>query len=238
LGTPVPDEFKAAVEDSGLEPVGTAFEPDYEAINALEPDLIIVAHRSSATYPEMSKIAPTIDLTMDWENYQESFREVHETLGEIFQVEDEVAAELDRLEAAAAEVAKDGAGAGTALVVMTSGAEVSAYGPGSRFGMVHSLFGFPAADDSLEREATHGDVISFEFILEAEPEVLFVVDRSAAVGDEGDAAEAVLDNAIVQQTPAWQNDRVVYVDNFAWYIAFNSLPALERMIEDAKVGLG
>src|SRR3954452_12409676 len=38
--------------------VGSLFEPDYEAVNALEPDLIIVAGRSAAVYPELAEIAP------------------------------------------------------------------------------------------------------------------------------------------------------------------------------------
>jgi len=214
VGTPVPDEFKAAVESSNLTPVGTAFEPDYEAVNALEPDLIIVATRSSATYPEMKKIAPTIDLTLDNANYLESFRERHEVLGKIFGVEDKVAAELAKLDAEIDEVAELAPEAGSALIVMTNGAEVSAYGPGSRFGLVHDVFGYEAADESLERDATHGDVISFEFILEAAPDVLFVVDRTASIGDEGESAEQVLDNELVRQTPAWQNDRVVYTNGF------------------------
>jgi iron complex transport system substrate-binding protein len=237
LGTPVPAKFKAAVENSKLKPVGTAFEPDYEAVNALEPDLIIIASRSSATYPEMKKIAPTIDLTIDNDNFMQSFRARHETIGKIFGVEQKVATELARLDTAIKDVAGKAPSAGDALILMTSGAEVSAYGPGSRFGLVHDVFGFGAAEESLERDATHGDVVSFEFVLEASPDVLFVIDRNAAIGREGDAAAKVLDNQLVAQTPAWKNRRVVYVDGFSWYIASNSLPAMFQIVEDARAGL-
>src|SRR5699024_6711525 len=92
----VPDDLADVLEDPDREPVGTAFEPDYEAINALEPDLIIVSGRSSDSYPEMSKIAPTIDLTFDSEKeHLETFRERHEILGRVFQVEDEVSTLMD-----------------------------------------------------------------------------------------------------------------------------------------------
>ncbi len=237
LGTAVPTAYEAAVENKNLKPVGTAFEPDYEAVNALEPDLIIVGSRSSATYPEMKKIAPTIDLTIDNADFMKSFRQRHEVLGQIFGVEEKVAAELARLDSAIKEVAAKAPGAGTALIVMTNGAEVSAYGPGSRFGLVHDVFGFAAAEESLARDATHGDVVSFEFILKAAPEVLFVIDRNAALGREGDAAAKVLDNKLVAQTPAWKNQRVVYLDGFAWYIASNSLPAMFQVVADARAGL-
>ncbi|MCK6564164.1 MAG: siderophore ABC transporter substrate-binding protein [Dehalococcoidia bacterium] len=234
VATPIPEEFKAAVTDKSLKPVGTAFEPDYEAVNALEPDLIIVAGRSSATYPEMKKIAPTIDLTIDAANY---FGHRHEVLGKIFGVEEKVAQELEKLDKEIAAVSAKAPGSGSALVVMTNGAEVSAYGPGSRFGLVHDLLGYSPADESLKRDATHGDVISFEFILKARPDVLFVVDRASTIGQEGEAAKKVLDNALVKQIPAWQNGRVVYTDGFAWYIVSNSLPGMFQIVADARSGL-
>ena len=45
--------------------IGSLFEPDYEVVNAEQPDLIIVAGRSAPVYPELAAMAPTIDLTFD-----------------------------------------------------------------------------------------------------------------------------------------------------------------------------
>lgn len=234
LGTPIPSEYEAIVNNPNYQPVGSVWEPDYEAINAMEPDLIIVASRSSRIYPEMSRIAPTVDLTVDWwvEDYLNDFREVHRSMGKIFGVEEEVEQRLDEIEAAIDGIRSQSTDAGKALIVMTTGAEVTAFGTGSRFGYVHDLFGFQTADDSLERDATHGDAVSFEYILEAAPEVMFVVDRAAAIGGEGEVAKQILDNELVAQTPAWQNDRMVYVDNFAWYIAAGALPSFFQIIDD------
>src|SRR5690606_23475355 len=49
--------------------VGTMFEPDFEAVAAMEPDLIIVGGRSAPKYAELSKLAPTINLTVDRTNF-------------------------------------------------------------------------------------------------------------------------------------------------------------------------
>lgn len=238
LGIPIPDEFDAVVNNPDFAAVGTAWEPDYEAINALEPDLIIVASRSSRTYPEMKRIAPTVDLTVDWgQDYMDYFREQHRSMGAIFGVADAVEARLAELDAQIAAVSARTAAAGKALILMTSGAEVTAYGPGSRFGFVHDLFGYAAADLGLEREATHGDAVSFEYILEMAPDVLFVIDRDAAIGQEGETARQVLDNELVAQTPAWRNGRVVYVDSFAWYIAASSIPSFFSVVDDVAASL-
>lgn len=236
LGTPVPEEYQAVVD--APEDVGTAFEPDYEAINALEPDLIIVATRSSATYPDMSEIAPTVDMTFDESvDYMTAFRQRHEQLGQIFGIEDEVAERLDSIDAEVAAMAEQTADAGTALVILTSGAEVSAYGAGSRFGAVHDIFGYAPADESLQTEETHGEVVSFEYILEADPDALFVVDRSAAIGEDAASAAEILDNDLVNQTSAAQNDRIVYVDAFSWYLAGNSIPGIHGVMADIETSL-
>ncbi|MXY92153.1 MAG: ABC transporter substrate-binding protein [Caldilineaceae bacterium SB0670_bin_27] len=236
LAVPVPDQYAAALDNPDFAELGSVWEPDYEAINALEPDLIIVAGRSSRIYPDMKEIAPTVDLTI-WEDFYNKFQEQHRNMGMIFGVEDRVEERLAELDALVQDVSARTEGAGKALILMTTGAEVTAYGPGSRFGFVHDTFGYAAADENLEREATHGDAVSFEYILEMQPDVLFVIDRASAIGAEGEAAAKILDNELVAQTPAWQNGRVVYVDSFAWYIAWTSLPAFFQVVEDIEAGL-
>ena len=236
LGVPIPDKYAGALNNPDFEELGSVWEPDYEAINALEPDLIIVAGRSSRIYADMKEIAPTADLTV-WEDFYNKFQEQHRNMGKIFGVEDRVEERLAELDAEVQEVSVQAAGAGKALILMTTGAEVTAYGPGSRFGFVHDTFGYAAADENLEREATHGDAVSFEYILEMQPDVLFVIDRASAIGEEGKAAAEILDNELVAQTPAWQNGRVIYVNSFDWYIAWTALPAFFQVVEDVKAGL-
>ena len=236
LGVPIPDKYAEALNNPDFAELGSVWEPDYEAINALEPDLIIVAGRSSRIYADMKEIAPTADLTV-WEDFYNKFQEQHRNMGKIFGVEDRVEERLAELDAMVQDVSAQAAGAGRALILLTTGAEVTAYGPGSRFGFVHDTFGYAAADENLEREATHGDAVSFEYILEMQPDVLFVIDRASAIGEEGKAAAEILDNELVAQTPAWQNGRVVYVDAFDWYIAWTSLPAMFQVVEDVKSGL-
>lgn len=62
------------------------------------------------------------------------------------------------------------------LVVLSNGGKVSAFGPGSRFGMVHEVFGVKPADENVE-VAQHGQNVSFEYIVDLDPDYLFVIDR-------------------------------------------------------------
>ena len=45
--------------------VGSMFEPNYEVIHAAAPQVIFVAGRSAPKYDELSRLAPTVDLTVD-----------------------------------------------------------------------------------------------------------------------------------------------------------------------------
>ena len=57
--------------------------------------------------------------------------------------------------------------------------------------------------------------------------------RDAATGEAGSqAAAAVLDNEIVAQTTAAQEDQIVYLDPMAWYIVFGGLDSTRIMIDD------
>ncbi len=232
-----PPEELAHYADGSIPVVGSLFEPDLEQVDALQPDLIIIGGRSAEAFEELSRIAPTIDLSVDNADLVAGIRERAETLGTIFAAEEEVASRLARIDDAVARVRALAADAGTALIVQTSGGEVTAYGPGSRFGIIHGEFGVAPAVQALDDEATHGDAVSFEFILEAEPDHLFVLDRDAATGGDGDAARQVLDNELVAQTPAWRDDNVHVMPPFAWYIAPSGLRSLEQIVEFVESAL-
>jgi iron complex transport system substrate-binding protein len=233
-GSNLPEYLGKYADDKYLK-LGTIFEPDFEAVAAAAPDLIIVAGRSSTAYAELAKIAPTIDLSNDWANFEGSIKANSKILGEIFGKTAEVDALIAELDAKTAAIKAKAADAGKGLVVLTSGNEVTAYGPGSRFGWIHDSLGVAPAVADVEA-ATHGDAISFEFILEANPDWLFVIDRDAATG-EG-AAAAILDNELVVQTNAWKNQHVVYIDPVRSYIVNGGLPAFTALVDQVGTALG
>ncbi|GAA3145644.1 siderophore ABC transporter substrate-binding protein [Planomonospora alba] len=232
-GVPVVDNLPESLAEYGTDAytkVGSLFEPDYEKVNSLEPDLIVVAGRSSAAYPELAEIAPTVDLSVDNAAFTASLRERVEALGTIFGKQAEVERRLDAIDASIAEV-KARAGDRTGLIVLTTGGKLSAYGPGSRFGIIHDALGVKPAADGLSADI-HGQAVSAEFVAETDPDLLYVVDRDSAIGENGEAAAKVLDNELVNGTKAAKNGKIVYLDPFAWYVAPTALSSVETMVEN------
>lgn len=203
LDAPLKDAVKA----------GTLFEPNYEALNAYNPQLIVIGSRMAKdkVSDELAKLAPTIDMTAQTDNMKESAKARIDAYGRIFgkQAEaDALKAEIDKTFADAKAAAQ---GKGKGLVILVNAGKLSAFGPDSRLGgWIHRDIGVPAADEAI-KEGSHGQPVSFEYIKEKNPDWLFVLDRSAAIGEEGQAAREVLNNPLVAQSTAWKKGQVVYL---------------------------
>lgn len=221
----------ARYDDKKYLRAGTLFEPDFEAIHAANPDLIVVGGRSQAKYKELSQLAPTIDLTADRTDLLGSLERNTNLLAGLFGKEAQARAALDKLHRSIADLKSKAASAGPGLVILTTGGKMSAYGPGSRFGVLHDTFGIKPAVANLNT-SNHGQAISFEFILKTNPEWLFVIDRDASIGREGSSARRLLDNELVRQTRAWKSGQVVYLDGLNWYVLGGAgLTAMQQNVE-------
>lgn len=216
-----------------VESAGGIKEPDLEKINQMKPDLIIISGRQSDYQEELSQIAPTLFLSVDTKNPWESIQQNVTTLGKIFEKEDkakeqlaELSTEIDETKKKAEESDKK------ALVTLVNEGQLSAYGSGSRFGFVHDLFGFKQADEQIEA-STHGQSISYEYVLEKNPDILFVVDRTKAIGGD-DSKDNVASNELIAQTNAGKNQEVISLEPDVWYLSGGGLESLKLMIEDVN----
>ncbi len=231
-----PDHL-AQYADKRYPKVGSMSEPDYEAIHRLGPDVIFVAGRSAPKYAELARLAPTVDLTVDPKDLVASVQRNTHTLAGIYGRQAQADEKLAALNASIAALRARAGQAGTGLIVLTTGGKMSAYGPGSRFGVIHDAFGVtPAARDL--KVSNHGQAVSFEFISQVDPDWLFVIDRDAAIGREGTSANALLDNELVRQTKAWKNKHVVYLDAFNWYsLGAAGLTSLQQSVQEVDAAL-
>jgi len=223
--------------------VGTVFEPDYEAIAALEPDLVIVGSRSGTpeVVAEFEKFAPAVlDMSVRAKDPADVFDLTTERvvqLGSIFGVEQEATDLMADLETQIAEVKEQTGDLGTAMVVQVSDGTVSAYGPGSRFSQVYTDFGFTPTQAPIEDGGSHGEEISQEFFVQYNPGVIFVLDRAKAIGEEQTPALDVLSNGLVDTTDAAADGKIIEIDGFAWYLATAAPSSWQQMVDDVRKAL-
>lgn len=220
-------ELEAAL--TGTAAVGTLQEPDLEALSALAPDLIVVGGRSSPHLAQVRQVAPAIDMSIDGKDLLADARRRLTAYGQMFGRQAQASAAVARIDAAADAARKAAAGRGRALIVMTNGPKLSAYGVASRFGWLHSELGIPPAAPDLGA-ALHGEVVSFEFIRKVNPDWLIVLDRTAAIGETGASAKATLANDLVAQTTAGRTGQIVYLPPADFYIAAGGVSATLRVL--------
>ena len=222
---------------AGATGVGTLFEPDFEALARLNPDLIIVGGRSSAQFDAVARVAPAIDMTLPTDDLIGTALDRLAAYGALTGHEAEARALARDFTAKLDEARAAVAGKGNGLIILTNGPKMSAYGAGSRFGWIHSALDLPEARGGLTTQ-THGEAVSFEFIAEVDPDWLLVVDRGRAVGAEGNAAAQTLDNALVRETRAWKAGQVVYLDPARLYIAGGGIQSMSGTLDELIAAFG
>lgn len=229
--------YLSKYEESKYENVGGLKEPDFEKISELEPDLIIISGRQQEAYEELSKIGPTIFMGVDTTRYMESYKENAKTLGEIFGKEAEVENELQKVEDSIKSLNEKASASGqNGLIILANEGNISAYGPGSRFGLIHDVFGLKPVDKDIE-VSTHGQAISFEYIVEKNPDYLFVIDRGAVVEGGTSSAKSIVENELVKTTKAYKNENIIYLDANYWYLSGGGLISVAEMVKEVEQGI-
>ncbi|WP_147533582.1 siderophore ABC transporter substrate-binding protein [Bacillus marasmi] len=229
--------YLSKYKDDKYANLGAAKEPDFEKINELQPDLIIIAGRQQELYDKFAEIAPTVYMAVDTTKYMESFKENVTTLGKIFDKENEVKAEVEKIEKSVAALNEKGSKLNKkALIILANDGKVSAYGKNSRFGIIHDEFGISPVDESIE-VSTHGQSISFEYIAEKNPDYLFVVDRGAVVVGGESSAKQIVENSLVKKTNAVKNGKVIYLDANYWYTSGGGLVSVAEMVKEVEAAI-
>lgn len=119
-----------------------------------------------------------------------------------------------------------------ALVLLTNDGKVSAYGSGSRFGLVHDALGVAQADKNI-KVGVHGQQVTYEYIAMLNPDIIFAVDRSVAIGRSAKNPN-VLNNVLVNKTKAAKNGAIILLDPQVWYLSGGGIISLNKMISEVE----
>ena len=229
-------EYLGEYKDEKYTDIGGVKEFNFETINELSPDLIIIEGRQIDSLEELSKIAPTIYLGSVGNDYLNSVKSNAKVLGQVFDKEKEVEEKLANIDVKVNELkGKIEENNLNALATMVSDGSMSVYGAGSRFNILFNELGFTPADENIE-VSNHGQSISYEYLVEKNPNYLFVIDKGAITGS-GNPAKETVENELVKTTDAYTNGNIVYVDAAAWYVGGAGFKALDKMLTDVENAL-
>lgn len=228
------------VSHEGVAKPGTIKEADLEAVMACEPDIIFISGRLSKFYDALSEIAPVVYLSTDLElGLVESTRSNAATIASIFGKTDEIDALMADFDARI-DALRTFAADKTAIVSMVTSGGFNVLGNDGRCSLIGREIGFTNTGvDADISTSTHGNEASFEFVVQKNPDYIFVMDRDAAIGTEGaQLAKEVVENELVMDTDAYKNGRIVYLAHPAvWYTAEGGISALDMMLADLEDAL-
>lgn len=230
----VPSNLKKYEEDQNIVNVGSLVEVNMEAINELQPDFIIIGGRLAASYKTLSKIAPTIITNFDTQDPLGALQKDLQNLAKIFNAENVYDTLYDDLQQKITNIRQAIENSNDkALVVLHNRGRFSAYGSGSRFGLIHDVLKVKEAAKGLDTHL-HGTRASSEFIKEINPDILFVVDRSAAIGEKA-LEQTDVENELIQRTKAYNNNKIVYLNSEAWYLSgTGGITSINVMVDEIQ----
>ena len=231
------DYLQDYVTDENIENLGTIKEADMEAVMACEPDVIFIGGRLSSSYDALSEIAPVVYLSTDTEiGVVESVRKNASTIAAMFGLEDQVDKLMEDFDERIETLAAFAEGK-TAIVGMCTSGSFNVLGNDGRCSMIGREIGFENVGvDANVDTSTHGNEASFEYVVEKNPDYIFVMDRDAAIGTDGaQLAQDIMENELVQGTDAYKNGQLVYLEHPAvWYTAEGGVQALDLMLQDLE----
>lgn len=227
--------------------IGTLFEPNFDVLTELKPDLIFAGGRSARAIPELQKHAPVAVFNANTDAFMQSFNDNNLALAKAFGKEKAAKKQLKRINANIKKIQKQHQGqTGAFLFVINN--NVMAHAPGDRFGYAYEITGLtsvlppadksntpvarpaPGTPEAKAAQAARAKVITQ--IAKANPEWLIVLDRGAINGAEKAAAKILANHPELNQTQAFKSGRVFYVDPNPWYVISGGLNNFESITQE------
>lgn len=215
--------------------IGGLRSPDMEALSESEPSLILYTGRQSDWEDQLGEIAPLLNTSLQGDDYLSAFDANVRELASRLEAESEAEDALEILHNEIETQREALSNAPSTLVVTHNGGNLML----NQHPVVHHVLGIKALEmpENVTSE-TRGErtftPLSAEAIAEINPEIVLVIDRSAAIGDEPadtDALEQTLADA------GAENTQVVMLTPALWYLSGGGLQSLALQIEEVTAAL-
>ena len=232
--------YMAGYGDAKYTVAGTLFQPDYEALSQIKPDLIIVGGRSAAKQDVLSKIAPTLDFSVKPATMLQDIERNITQIADMYGKQEQGKALVARIKSEVAELNQLAAKAQPGVLLMAINERIMPQAPGARFGFLFDVFGAKSQLTAKEIPARGGPAFTFDDLAKLQPEWIYVIDRNTGVGAAAGGGEIipstkVFDNDKVKSTPAGQKGQIVFLDPKGWYLMGSTGPtALLNNVQQLK----
>ncbi|GGD55593.1 ABC transporter substrate-binding protein [Paenibacillus nasutitermitis] len=210
--------------------MGIAQTPNFEAILASNPDLIIApSWWSDKDYDQLSKIAPTV-LLPQRDDWRDELRDIAKVLGKVEQA-DEVIQDLQAKETEAKEKLDSLVGDETVMYMMIMAKEIVIYGENiDRGSFIHKKLGLKPIDDYPQSELSIS--ISLEKIPEYNPDHIILQLDDESNEEVQNRYEEMRDSSLWKNMTAVKKDQIHIMGGKEWFSLGMSPLADLHAIED------
>lgn len=214
---------------SNVANVGGMKAPDLEKLAEIKPDLIIITGRQGASYEALAKIAPTVNLGTNSANYLDSVEANIKLMGELFDKQQATQEQLTKLNTVIEQAQKKAAESDKKVLVLLHNA--GNLMPNNQ-SVIYDVVKVKKAElpPVAEEDKDKRRVVTSEVIAKANPDVIFIVDRSEAIGADK-LEKATFENDEIKTTSAYKNGDIVYLQADLWYLSGGGLDSLTKQIE-------
>lgn len=231
IGLPLgnaPDYIKDSIAKN-VQNVGGMKSPDLAKLAELKPDLIIITGRQGASYDALAKIAPTVNLGTNSTNYLDSVEANIKLMGELFNKEQVSAEQIAQLNKIIEQAQKKAAASNKkVLVLMHNNGNLIP----SNQSVIYDVVKVKKAQlpEVPESEKGKRRVVTSEDIAKANPDVIFIIDRSEAIG-AGKLEKEAFETDVIKSTSAYKNGDIIYLKSDLWYLSGGGLDSLTKQAE-------
>jgi iron complex transport system substrate-binding protein len=213
---------------------GNMKDPNIDAIRQVKPDLIIIDGRQASKTEDLSKIAPVINLSVNAQNYVESTKNHIQVLAKITETEskvDNIIQALDKKIQSAQALAQ--ASAKKAIVAIHNNGKMILINSSSSAALIHDVLDVKRAVPLTVMPANNligkpkPIFIDDNYIKSVKPDIIFVVDRSKAIGNQG-----MNEHFFSQQALDKSKTHVVYLTPDLWYLSGGGAESINRQIDE------
>ncbi|HFU4447963.1 TPA: siderophore ABC transporter substrate-binding protein [Streptococcus suis] len=242
----LPTYLKDLKDKKEITNVGNLREVNLETVAELEPDLIILSSRTQDQQAEFEKIAPAIYFESSTSDYLNSVKTNATELAKLFGDEavkeaESKLADIDTLVQTAQDKNKDTQL--TTLTVLLNEGSMAGIAPDGRYSFIYKTLGFQPTNLKLEEDTqgnqgrSHGSSLSLESVSQINPDIIFVVDRTLAIGGDDTQNSDILNNALIQETNAGKNKKIITLTPDLWYLSGGGLESTKLMFEEVAARL-